>query len=79
MKIVNALAQTIGYSFIVLWIIGAFTPIKFSVSVTGPEAPSITAFSCDAGDSFWTRRKYLCSYEEWATQNQQKQPARGGD
>ncbi len=72
MKILGAFAQTIGYVFLVLWIVGAFTPIKFSVSVTGPDTPDITAFSCDAGDSFWTRRKYLCSREEWAAQHQQQ-------
>lgn len=73
MKTINTLAQVVGYLVVALWLMGAFTPLNFSLRLVGPDVPGVIAYSCEAGDSFWTRRKYLCSREEWASQQRPRE------
>ncbi len=71
MKFINILAQAVGYTVIVMWLLGVAAPVDFRISFTSQaEESGENIYSCDAGDSFWTRRKYLCNRAEWAAQRE---------
>lgn len=64
MRVLNNLAQAVGYIVTLMCLIGAVTPMKFTLRLTGPDVHLATIYTCESGDSIATRKKYLCSREE---------------
>lgn len=80
MKFINMIAQAVGYTVIVMWLLGSTTPMDFQIRFASQAVgQDENIYSCDAGDTFWTRRKYLCGRDEWASQHQQNNPQPSGD
>lgn len=70
MKFLNNLAQGVGYCVMLMCLIGAVTPMKFTLRLTGPDVHLDTLYTCESGDSIATRKKYLCSREEMEAQKE---------
>lgn len=68
MSFLNNLAQAVGYIVMCMALIGAVTPMKFTLRLTGPDVHFATLYTCESGDSIATRKKYLCSREELEAQ-----------
>lgn len=65
MKFMDCLAQGVGYVVMVMAVFGALTDMKFTLRLTGPDVHLATLYTCESGDSVLTRKKYLCSQQEW--------------
>lgn len=70
MTFLNNLAQGVGYVVMLMCLIGAVTPMKFTLRLTGPDVHLATLYTCESGDSVLTRKKYLCSREEMEAQKE---------
>ena len=70
MTFLNNLAQGVGYCVMLMRLIGAVTPMKFTLRLTGPDVHLATLYTCESGDSIATRKKYLCSREEMEAQKE---------
>ena len=68
MTFLNNLAQAVGYIVMLMCLIGAVTPMKFTLRLTGPDVHLATVYTCESGNSIATRKKYLCSREEMESQ-----------
>ena len=64
MTFLNNLAQGVGYCVMLMRLIGAVTPMKFTLRLTSPDVHLATVYTCESGNSIATRKKYLCSREE---------------
>lgn len=66
MRAMNGFAMVVGYGTVFLWLLGAFGAGDFSLRF-GPAARTDgKTYTCHAGDSFWSRRKYACDFKEYA-------------
>lgn len=77
MKAANRLALIVGYVVIGLFMAGAFGMCDFQIRLS--REPKTISYTCEAGDSLFTRRKYVCGAREWADQQNalsQKAPRR---
>ena len=70
MTFLNNLAQGVGYCVMLMCLIGAVTPMKFTLRLTGPDVHLATVYTCESGDSIATRKKHLCSREEMEAQKE---------
>lgn len=70
MKFMDCLAQGVGYVVMVMAVLGAFSDMKFTLRLTGPDVHQATLYTCESGDSVLTRKKYLCSREEMEAQKE---------
>ena len=70
MTFLNNLAQGVGYCVMLMCLIGAVTPMKFTLRLTGPDVHLATVYTCESGNSIATRKKYLCSREEMEAQKE---------
>jgi hypothetical protein len=70
MTFLNNLAQGVGYYVMLMCLIGAVTPMKFTLRLTDPDVHLATLYTCESGDSVLTRKKYLCSREEMEAQKE---------
>lgn len=68
MTFLNNFARGVGYYVMLMCLIGAVTPMKFTLRLTGPDVHLATLYTCESGDSIATRKKYLCSREEMEAQ-----------
>ncbi len=70
MTFLSNLAHVVGYFVMLMRLIGAVTPMKFTLRLTGPDVHLATLYTCESGDSIATRKKYLCSREEMEAQKE---------
>ena len=70
MTFLNNLAQGVGYCVMLMRLIGAVTPMKFTLRPTGPDVHLATIYTCESGNSIATRKKHLCSREEMEAQKE---------
>ena len=70
MTFLSNLAHVVGYFVMLMCLIGAVTPMKFTLRLTGPDVHLATLYTCESGDSIATRKKYLCSREEMEAQKE---------
>ena len=70
MTFLNNFARGVGYYVMLMCLIGAVTPMKFTLRLTGPDVHLATLYTCESGDSIATRKKYLCSREEMEAQKE---------
>lgn len=68
MTFLNNIAKVVGYCVMLMCLIGAVTPMKFTLRLTGHDVHFATLYTCESGDSIATRKKYLCSREEMEAQ-----------
>lgn len=70
MTFLNNFARGVGYYVMLMCLIGAVTPMKFTLRLTDPDVHLATLYTCESGDSVLTRKKYLCSREEMKAQKE---------
>lgn len=70
MTFLNNFARGVGYYVMLMCLIGAVTPMKFTLRLTDPDVHLVTLYTCESGDSVLTRKKYLCSREEMEAQKE---------
>lgn len=65
MKALNRFAMVTGYFVAALWLLGVLGVGDFALRF-GPTAQvKGKQYTCHSGDGFWSRRKYVCDFEEF--------------
>lgn len=69
----NTLAMAVGYFVMALWLAGSLGVGDFYMRYGPANYDQTKHYTCESGDSFWTRKKYACDFREWVSQQAQKE------
>lgn len=72
-KTLNLLAMTVGYVVLAFWLAGSIGVGDFYMRYGQANHDQTKHYTCQSGDSFWTRKKYACDFREWVDQQAQKE------
>jgi len=70
MRYMNAMTMAVGYLVITLWLAASLGVGDFHMQYGPANSDQTKQHTCQSGDSFWTRKKYVCDFPEWEAQQQ---------